>query len=342
MASVIPDAASYVLVVMDGLGSCQLDHPAAASLAQAQTHVIDAPFPTTTTVSLATIATGLPPARHGLIGYQLHLPETIDPTDTRRAGVVNTIKWTRLWGEPVQVDTTNFLPAPNLWERLRRAGIEPITIQPGNFDGSPLSRVLYRGCRFEGVFSADELVSATIDLAAGSGRLLLVYLPQVDYAAHVYGQTHPEYAAALEFVENVWSSLVAGLDGDVGLIGTADHGHRDYPPERQMAIPSAAQQDLVLYGDSRAMFVRGDGAALAGSLPATWLAYDEVANWWGPGPAHPLFESRRPDGVLVADDDFVLLHRHSDSRLTGHHGGLSVAERAIPLLVRAPDRPTPD
>ncbi len=336
IAALVPDASTYVLLVMDGLGAGQLDHPATATLRDDLLSVIEAPFPTTTTVSLATIATGQPPSRHGLLGYQLHLPETIDPDDPKRASVVNTIKWTRLWGAPVSIDTASFLPAPNLWERLRRAGIEAVTVQPGNFAGSALSEVLYRGCRFEPAYTVGELIEATLDMAAHPGRLVLAYLPQVDFAAHVYGQSGDDYAAAVSLVDGVWSALRSRLPPHAALVGTADHGHVDFPGERQIELPRAPQKRLVLYGDSRVMFVKGDGSGLADGVPATWLSYDRMVGWWGPGPNHPAFEARRPDGALVADDDHVILHRHSDTRMTGHHGGLTPAERELPLLIAMP------
>jgi hypothetical protein len=37
----------------------------------------------------------------------------------------------------------------------------------------------------------------------------------------------------------------------------------------------------------------------------------------------------------VADDDALILHSHSDKRLVGHHGGLTDAERQVPLLIGA-------
>lgn len=339
LADLIPDAESYVLLLIDGLGAAQLGHPAAASLRTDNVGVIDAPFPTTTTVSLASIATGLPPSQHGLLGYQLHLPETIDPADPKRASVVNTIKWTRLWGADVDIDTTTFLPSPNLWERLRNAGVEPITVQPGNFAGTPLSQALYRGCRFEAAYTTEELLSATVELASVPGRLVLAYLPQVDFAAHVAGQQSAEYAQAVRLVDTAWSHLAARLPDGVALIGTADHGHIDFPAHRQISLPRAPQQDLVLYGDSRAMFVRGDGEALSDDAPCTWVPRGETEGWWGPAPHHPEFERRRPDGVLLADDEHVLLHRHSDDRMTGHHGALTLAERELPLLVAGPHGP---
>jgi len=325
LASEIPDASTYVLFLFDGLGTLQLDHTAAAPLKRALRGSIDAPFPATTTVSLATIATGLPPSQHGLLGYQLWLPE-VDR-------VVNTIKWTTLWGESVGYDTTAFLPSPNLWERLADAGVEPITVQPGNFLGSPLSKALYRGCRIEAAFTLEETVDATVQLAAEPNRFVFSYLPHVDFAAHVYGQESVEYSEALTTVGWVWEQVAARLPDGAVMIGTADHGHIDFPKDRQIKIPKAAHDDRIFYGDGRALFVLGDGASLADDLPATWFPIEDIADWWGPGPHHPAFDDRAPDGILVAQDDRLLLHRHADDRMVGNHGALTDAERLIPLLV---------
>lgn len=325
LADMISDAATYVIVLFDGLGSRQLHHPAATSLSDDLAVSIDAPFPTTTTVSLATVATGLPPSQHGLLGYQLWLPELGE--------VANTIKWTTLWGEQLDIDTTPLLPSPNLWERLTVAGCEPITVQPAGFVDSPMSRMLYRGCRFEGIETVDELIVATRQLAGVPNRLILVYVPQVDFAAHVYGQHAAEYAAAVATADHIWSALRATLPAGATLVGTADHGHVDFPKDRQLRIPKALHKQRTFYGDSRVMFVRGDGAEIAAEMPAVWRGADSLDGWWGPEPYHDAFLARRPDGVLVADDDHVLLHKHSDDRMTGHHGGLTDAERLIPLLV---------
>lgn len=325
ISELVPGATTYVLFLLDGLGSKQLGHVDAAPFAAARVADLDAPFPTTTTVALATIATGLPASRHGLLGYQLYLPEA--------DGVVYTIKWKRPWGEAVDLDHEAFLPAPNLWERLAAAGVEPITVQPGNYAGSPLSQVLFRGCRFEPAYTIDEMILATEQLAAVPNRFILVYLPHVDIAAHVYGQESDEYADALDFVAEVWTRLEQRLADHALLLGTSDHGHVDYPESAASRIDGHYEADYTFYGDSRVTFVRGDGAALARELPARWLPLDVVADWWGPGPRHPQFAARAPDGVLIADEGHIVLHRHSDKRMIGRHGGLSDAERVIPLLV---------
>ena len=199
LAAEIPEGASYVLLVVDGLGDRQLGHPAAEPMAAARRGVIDAPFPTTTTVSLSCLVTAATPSAHGVIGHLLWLPEV--------GSVVNTLRWVTIEGRPLDFDTTGMLPAPNLWERLREAGREPVTVQPGGFLGSPLSRMLYRGCRFEPVWDTVDLVEATIQLAAVPGRLVMTYLPHLDVAAHMTGQRSEEYDAAMGLAGEIWRQL---------------------------------------------------------------------------------------------------------------------------------------
>jgi len=325
LAAAIPDAASYLLVLCDGLGDGQLAHPGAAPLSRARRGALDAGFPTTTTVSLATVATGLPPAAHGLLAYQLWLPEV--------GQVANTIKWTTLWGDPLDLDFDAFLPRPNTWERVAAAGVEPIVIQPLGFDGTPLTRALYRGCRREAYTDIGEAVAAALQLSRPARRLVTLYLPQVDFAAHVGGQRSEMYGAALREVAGIWQRIADRLPPGTVMVGTADHGHFDVPKDRQIRLAKADHAGRTLYGDPRAMFVRGDGASLADGLPAQWVPLAEMEGWWGPGRPHPRFAERVPDGTLLADPGCALLHRYSDDRLIGQHGGLTPEEMRVPLLV---------
>jgi len=325
LSAAIPEASSYVLVLMDGLGDYQLDHPSAQPLAVSRRGAVDASFPTTTTVNLATIATGLPPIAHGLIAYQMWLPEADQ--------VINTIKWTTLWGDPVPHDYEGFLPSPNTWERLAAAGAEPIVIQPYNFEGSPLSRVLYRGCRWEPWTTTNQAAEAAAQLAAEPGRCILLYLPHVDFAAHVSGQESEEYTEALDIVAATWELLCQRLPPGAVAVGTADHGHVDVPAARQARISKPDHEGRTFYGDGRALFVRGDGAGLAAELPASWIPIAGMDGWWGDATPHPHFAERSPDGAIIADDGHVVLHRFGDDRLVGHHGGLTPQELRVPLLV---------
>jgi hypothetical protein len=318
----IPEAATYVVVLFDGLGDHQLAHPAAGSLRAARTRSIDAVFPTTTSVNLSAFVTASTPARHGLVGHQVFL----------HGAVINTLKWTKVGGEPITLDVDGVLPAPNLWERLSDGGVEAVTVQPGSFETSPLSRVLYRGCRLEPVWSYQEIVDATVQLATGRRRLVFTYLPDVDVAAHLSGLESSRYAEAIQIADTVWSSIAARLPSHAVLIGTADHGVIDGISK----IPLQRPPDVTYCGDPRGVAVRGPSDAaetLAADLPARWMPIGEIREWWGPGLSHPELEQRLPDGLLVPDRDVVLLPSSMDSRMVGYHGGLDEREIEIPLLI---------
>ena len=191
--------------------------------------------------------------------------------------------------------------------------------------------MLYRGARFEAWSDEDDAVDAAVTLVAEPGRLVYLYVPHVDFAAHVAGQDDEGYDEAMQIVDRLWAQLVRRLPADATAVGTADHGHVDIPLDDQVEVPRPLQDGALLYGDARAMFVKGDGGTLGEELPATWVPRADMEHWWGPGDRHPEFEDRAPDGVLVADDGHAILHRHSDDSLIGQHGAPTDAELRVPL-----------
>ncbi len=328
LSAEIPEADTYVLALFDGLGTGQLDHRSAAGLRGSLVGDVAAPFPSTTTVSMATVATGAHPITHGTIGHQMWIPEL--------ERVVNVLKWRTPFGEPVEIATTDWLPSHNLWERLRGHGVEAITVQPGQFSTSPLTRALYRGARFEPVYTDGERIDATVQLAAVPNRLVFVYFAEVDFAAHVYGQRSPMYADALGGADRAWTELANRLPSSAVMVGTSDHGHVDFDDSAKTLIRHARYDDLTFYGDPRALYVRGEMGAieeLATETGARQVARSDVRSMLGTGPEHPELDARLPDALLLAPPDRILLPRGMDRRLVGYHGGDTPAERSIPLLV---------
>jgi hypothetical protein len=327
LAGAIPERRTYILVLFDGLGTHQLRHPAASIFRDHLKGSLDAGFPTTTTVNLATIATGQPPATHGIIAHLMWF------ADLRL--VVNTLKWVTLSGAHVPYPTERLLPVPNLWERLAGAGVEPITVQQADFVTTPLTRALYRGCRFERFSSWQEAADASVEMAAGNGRrLIFTYLNQVDYAGHVFGQNSPKFGAALESAATVWASIRQRLPANAGLVGTADHGLLDYPESAKRLIRSPGYRSLTFFGDPRGVMVNGDPIAIRALAKETGATlHTDISGWLGSGSPHPDLASRLPEALLLAPEGRVLLPPGFDKRLRGYHGGLAEAERRIPLLV---------
>ncbi|MEX1004838.1 MAG: alkaline phosphatase family protein [Acidimicrobiia bacterium] len=325
LAALVPDGPSFCLALFDGLGASQAAQ--SEHFSGSIRGVLHAPFPTTTTVSLASVATGRVARGHGVVGHLMWLPQV--------GTVANVLKFVTPDGRPIDPDTRAFLPGETLWERLRRAGIEPVTVQPGGFAGSPLSNALYRGCRFEGVWSKSEWVDATAELVSQPGRFVFAYWPDVDVAAHVSGRASEPYRRAVTEAGRLWERLTQRVT--VPLIGTADHGHLDYRESGKMLLREPLMAELTWFGDSRALMARGDvslAERLLASTGAEMYGREEFEPWFGDDPEpHPEFAERIPDVVALAPDDGLLLPRGFDRRLVGYHGGLSRAEVEIPLLI---------
>jgi hypothetical protein len=249
--------------------------------------------------------------------------------------VVNMLKFVTPPGAPVEFDHAALLPGETLWERLRAGGVEPVTVQPGSFAGTPLSRALYRGCRFEPVWSAAEWVDAVVQLASVPGRFVFAYWPEVDVAAHVGGQSSDMYRRAVAGAERMWRRVSDRVS--VPLVATADHGHLDYRDSAKSLLRGGGVDRATWFGDPRAVMVRGDVDAASGVLAATeaaLMAPDEFVGWFGDDPdPHPELPERLPELVALAGDGSLLLPPGFDRRLVGYHGGLRPEEVEIPLLV---------
>ena len=323
----VPDGDTYILVVFDGLGVAQMAHPGAGIFRAATRGVLEAPFPTTTSVSLATMATGLPPSRHGLVGHLVWLEEL--------GRVVNTLKWVTLTGDAVDYPYGQLLPMPNLWERLRSNGVEPITVQPGDFEGSPLSQALYRSARFEGVWEAGEMVRATTQLASEPGRLIFTYFPEVDYAAHVFGLDSSEFTRSVDEAADLWERIATGLPPGAVLLGTSDHGLAPFPDDKKLLVRGTAYSNLRFAGDSRGVQMWGDPDQMERLAAESGGELTNPADLVGPSPTATT-KARLGERVLLPPDDLVVIPKGFDKRLACYHGGLSRAEVEIPLVVHAP------
>jgi len=325
LAAAIPDARTYVMLLVDGLGIAQLDHPAARAMKEANRGTLHAPFPTTTSVSLSTVATGRPPSQHGLVSHLAWLEEA--------GGVVNTLKWVDLSGLPVAHDYVSMLPSPNLWERLRASGVEPITVQPRPFEASPLSQLLYRGSRFEAVGDTHELIDATVQLAGTGRRFIFTYMWQVDFAAHVSGLGSPQFFEAMTLAAGVWDGLSSRLPPDVALIGTADHGLVEFSDDDKILVRNKRFDPLRFAGDPRGVLLWGDRGLIDTLRDQTGGSLVDPVTLVGPNPS-AVARHRLGGDLLVPPDGKVILPPGFDKRLRCYHGGLSPAEIEIPLLVR--------
>jgi len=327
LAALIPPARHYLLVIFDGLGADQLSHPRVSSMVVSHRGDLEAPYPTTTTVGLSSIVTGLTPRQHGVIGYRQWLPEV--------GKVVNLLRWTDLSGQAVDYDTGSFLPAPNLWERLAARRVSGVIVQPAGFFRTPLSRMLYRGAQMRGYSSPGEVDPAYL-VNPSTRTLAMVYHHQVDVAAHENGRLSPEFGEAIAGAEQLWARLAARLPADTVMVGTSDHGHCDIGEADKLKLSRGETKGMRWWGDSRSLMLKGPPdriGALAERTGSEVIPQHILRRWLGGGRPHRNLQSRLPDAVLLASDHTGIFPKGMDTKKIGHHGGLTRAEVEIPLLV---------
>jgi hypothetical protein len=338
------------LLVVDGLGWEQLlaNRRVAPVLAAAaeRGRPITTGFPSTTATSLASIGTGLPPGRHGLVGYTIALP------GMERA--FNCLRWSPygLGGAKDLRDRVvpeQLQPEPTGFEAAAADGVEVTLVGAGHFAASGFTRAALRGGGYWRTHSlGDQAAGALRGLGNGRRSLVYLYHPDLDRTGHVRGVDAEAWRLELAHIDRLVGQIAERLGGDAALFVTGDHGMVDLRPEQRVDLadqPELAAGVRLLAGEARARHVHtrrgaaGDVlAAWRGVLGhAMWIVGGEeaiAAGWFGPE-VHDEVRPRVGDVVAAAHGPVGVVQREVDptqALLTGHHGSMTSAEQAVPFL----------
>lgn len=325
------EADQVVLLVLDGLGWDQLhDRLATApTLAGLEGGPVTSVTPTTTATALTSIATGLTPGEHGVVGYRV----AVD------GEVLNVLRWSTADGDARRhIDPEQFQTHP-AFAAHRPAVVTKAEFASSGFSGAHLCEV-----RFNGYRVPSTLVTEVGRLLRGGEPFVYAYYDGVDKVAHEYGlgeHYDAEVAAADRLVGDVLSVLPPGA----ALVVTADHGqvhvgdrirtlHRDLLPH--ISYQSGEGRFRWLHARSgRAPALHE--AALAHHGHDAWVVTREETieqGWWGPAVSSAA-RGRLGDVALVAREP-VSFHDDADSGpfvLVGRHGSLTRDEMLVPCLV---------
>ncbi|GAB3657325.1 alkaline phosphatase family protein [Glycomyces tarimensis] len=329
------------VLLLDGFGYHLLRQAAQASATVEAIHngeigtlaPITATVPSSTPISLASLACGIPPGRHGIIGFTVRVPDSGD--------LVTHIRWE---GSP---DPETWQPMPTCFERAVADGVVCSVVSDGAFRATGLTRAIYRGADWLPAATPTEVAAETIGaLARGDRTLVYAYLPNVDTAGHFYGIGSVEWLDAVAAVAKTIDDLITYLPRDTALMVTADHGmvnlterlHVDERPELLWGVEAVA-------GDGRMRYLYVEDGAVE-DVDAAWseavagraeiVGRDEAIarGWFGPEVTAANRE-RVGDLVVACRDTFAVVGVEGEpphvARLIGQHGGLTAAEMAVPL-----------
>ena len=203
-------ARQAVLLVLDGLGWEQLQShrsqlPVLSSLAASTLTTV---APTTTATALSSIATGLTPGEHGLIGYRMYV----------QGEVINVLRWVAAGG-----DRRRSLPPREVQPFAAFLGADVPVISPAELEHTAFTEAHLRGSRPVGYRAASAIaVEIGRQLRAGE-RFVYAYYGGVDKTAHERG-FGDFYDAELRAADRIVGDILDALVPGSTLLVTADHG----------------------------------------------------------------------------------------------------------------------
>lgn len=333
----MPEAAlgarHVVVLVVDGLGWGQLQERLhlAPTMAAMRGVPITTVAPSTTATALTSIATGLTPGEHGLIGYRMEMG----------GEVLNVLRWATPSGDArrsvVPSDTQPFRPF---------MGESVPVVGKVELEGSAFTEAHLRGTRPMGWRTPSGMAVQVGALLEAGERLVYAYYDGVDKIAHERG-FGAFYDAELVAADRLVADILDVLPADSALVVTADHGQVDVGPRVVTPHADVFGCCRLQSGEGRFRWLHARPGAAADLLAAAVEHHSDTgwvrsraqiieAGWFGPVVSPPV-AARLGDVALVAREP-VAYHDPADTgpfALVCRHGSLTADEMVVPLLVGA-------
>ncbi len=334
-----------VLAVLDGLGASIIESSIPfMKLRELGFYTrISSVFPSTTSSALASLATGLEPASHGLLGFTMLC---------RKAGglikllrLPQSLSWRGM--EPDILSPLDIMGERTIYETMAREGEPPLLLTRRHLTDSLLTRTLYSGSEVLGYAEPEDGLIALDRALQGNHRLITFYSEIFDVVGHIYGPSSLEASLQADRLLSLFTKLEG--HGNSRLIVTADHGMiwiggRQY----QLAEDEEVLEHLELppYGDMRATMLKSSSEGLLDLLEdrgaGSWFTVLEKRSvvekgLLGSSDLGKYSELRLGDYVLVPGPgsafDLKLRRRGKSHKLLGGHSGLDPEELLVPLLI---------
>ncbi len=282
-------------------------------------------FPAKTFPNHYTLATGLYPGNHGIVGNAFYDPGR---RAFYRSGDTNTVRdgsWYS--GEPI-------------WVTAEKAGVKSAAyFWSGSEAAIGGMRPTYWN-RYNGKVQNIDRVAGVIGWlrqpAADRPHLALLYFSEVDDTTHQFGPEAPQTAVAVRDVDRALGALLDSIrhlpiSDSVNVVLVSDHGMTTTSPSRLIAVGDAlmaAGIDTVGVqfsdnGPTLSMWFSGDDArAMRAAATLKRITHvqafmrSEIPERW-----HVRQSNRIGDVLLVADEGWILQRRSSDrAPAVGAHG----------------------
>ena len=192
-------------------------------------------FPSLTFPAHYSIATGLHPEAHGVVGNRFFDPARGAEFSYRRSGDAQDGSW---WGgEPIWVtaETQGLVSATFFFPGTEAdiGGVRPSHWRP--YDGRVPNRE-----------RIDQVLAWLALPAAERPHLITLYFSLVDSAGHRLGPDHPDMRRSVESADGLLGELMEGIDAlphaeRVVLVVVSDHGMAAPDPDQAAVLPPVAE-----------------------------------------------------------------------------------------------------
>lgn len=337
-ADSLPALRSFVMIVVDGLGSANLAARAghAPALARLPRKRIETVAPSTTGAALTTLLTGRLPGEHGLIGYRIRHPEL---------GLVTTLRDWQGIGDP-----RSWQHATPLLTHASSIGARAVAIgRPAHATGG-LTEAILAGAEYLGGHRIeDRFALASRVLREQPPAIVYLYIDELDKAGHEYGWQGEQWGRRLEQFDASLEGFLRSLPGNVGIAITADHGMVDVAPHQQIMLeadPALLDGVAAIGGEPRFRSLYLHDGVDAEAISRAWQQAEGSRAWVGTrgeviangsfGPVRPGVEERLGDVLIAARKQVAYYTSTEDPRvltMVGQHGSFTDEERGVPLAL---------
>jgi predicted AlkP superfamily pyrophosphatase or phosphodiesterase len=263
-------------------------------------------FPTLTFPNFYTLATGLRPASHGIIGNTMFDPEF----NAKFALGEPSVQEGRWWGgEPI-------------WVTAEKQGLRSACMFWPGSEAEIAGKRPWEWRKYDSKVTPEERVRIVLDWLAlpekERPRLITLYFHEADSAGHKFGPNSKETADAVAQVDTAIGTLREGvhrlgLDGLVNYVVVADHGMTETSPDRVVALSALIDLTKVQID-----FV----GSVAGIRPREGTSVEEIYQALAAKPEHYAVyrkeemperlhfrdNPRIPPIVVIADDGWYIQH----------------------------------
>lgn len=327
------EADQVVLLVLDGLGWEQLEtrRHLAPTISGLMGGPVTSVSPSTTATALTSIATGLTPGVHGVVGYRVAVDHE----------VLNVLRWSTPQGDArKRIQPHDFQPHASFCDQRPRIVTKAEFVSSG-FSGAHLAEVRFRGYRVP-----STMIVELREALRANEPFIYTYYDGIDKVAHEYGLGE-HYDEELMYVDRLVADVLAELPSGACLVITADHGQVHVGDNLIDLHPDVMAHLSFQSGEGRFRWLHarpGRAQALFEAVEARhgdtgWVRYrDQTVDegWWGDTVLDSALQ-RLGDVALVAHEP-VSYNDPADTgpfNLIGRHGSLTSAEMYVPLLVGA-------